>query len=211
VYLVYVKNSCGVPYSTVDASHITITDGYNTKKSYLPVEEYNHETYWIVGCVRYTSSYAYKEIDVFQSEDPAEEDNVMRTYCYDLLKDASRKSNAVVSDEVDVKVTVEDPSTGEKVSGVTVTTSMSKKDYNYTVTTSTDDDGVTYIPVYKNGYYEVTFYLDTGASLLTAMTTGSVLHPTRHLLFLLLRMMEMSELLLSGIRTVQRLIQQSSN
>ena len=161
VYLVYVKNSCGVPYSTVDASHITITDGYNTKKSYLPVEEYNHETYWIVGCVRYTSSYAYKEIDVFQSEDPAAEDNVMRTYCYDLLKDASRSSKAVVSDEVDVKVTVEDPSTGEKVSGVTVTTSMSTENYNYTVTTTTDKDGVTYIPVYKNGYYEVLLYLES--------------------------------------------------
>merc|ERR1719225_526174 len=47
IYLVYVKNSCGVPYSTVDASHITITDGVETTKSYLQVEYYQHETYWV--------------------------------------------------------------------------------------------------------------------------------------------------------------------
>ena len=34
-YLVYIKNSCGIPYSTVAASHITITDGQDTKKTYL--------------------------------------------------------------------------------------------------------------------------------------------------------------------------------
>ena len=84
VYLVYVKNSCGVPYSTVDASDITITNGKDTKKSYLDPEYYLHETYWTVGCVKYnTDSFAYKEINVFQSEDPASEDDLMRTYCYD--------------------------------------------------------------------------------------------------------------------------------
>ena len=159
VYLVYVKNSCGVPYSTVDASHITITDGSNTKKSYLAVEYYEHETYWIVGCVRYTNSFAFKEINVFQSEDPAAEGNEMKTYCYDLIKNS--KSRTSVSDAVDVKVTVKDPATGDYVSDVQVTTSISSDDYNYTVTTYTDDSGVTHIPVYKNGYYEVILFLSS--------------------------------------------------
>ena len=51
-YLVYIKNSCGIPYSTVAASHITITDGQDTKKTYLDVPVYNQETYWLVGCIR---------------------------------------------------------------------------------------------------------------------------------------------------------------
>ena len=159
VYLVYVKNSCGVPYSTVDASHITITDGSNTKKSYLPVEYYDHETFWIIGCVRFTTdSYEYYEINVFQSEDPAEDDNEMNSYCYDLMSSTSYV-RAAVTEEVDVKVTVEDPSTGEKVVGAQVTTSLSSDDSSYSVTTYTDEDGVTYIPVYSNGDYEVIFYL----------------------------------------------------
>ena len=51
-YLVYVKNSCGIPYSTVAASHITITDGEDTKKTYLDVPIYNQEIYWLIGCIR---------------------------------------------------------------------------------------------------------------------------------------------------------------
>ena len=51
-YLVYVKNSCGIPYSTVAASHITITDGEDTKKTYLDIPIYNQETYWLIGCIR---------------------------------------------------------------------------------------------------------------------------------------------------------------
>ena len=51
-YLVYVKNSCGIPYSTVAASHITITDGEDTKKTYLDTPIYNHEIYWLIGCIR---------------------------------------------------------------------------------------------------------------------------------------------------------------
>ena len=51
-YLVYVKNSCGIPYSTVAASHITITDGADTKKTYLDVPIYNQEIYWLIGCIR---------------------------------------------------------------------------------------------------------------------------------------------------------------
>ena len=65
----------------------------------------NLETYWIVGCVQYTSSYRFKEINVFQSEDPAEYGNAMRSYCYDLVADSSR-SRTSVKEEVDVKVTV---------------------------------------------------------------------------------------------------------
>ena len=51
-YLVYVKNSCGIPYSTVSASHITITNGADTKKTYLDVPNYKKETYWLIGCIR---------------------------------------------------------------------------------------------------------------------------------------------------------------
>ena len=134
VYLVYVKNSCGVPYSTVDASDITITNGKDTKKSYLDPEYYLHETYWIVGCVKYnTDSFAYKEINVFQSEDPASEDDLMRTYCYDILTTGEDK--ITVSDEVKVKVSIKDPSTGNAVSGVQVTSSLTTDDSEYIVTT----------------------------------------------------------------------------
>lgn len=54
-YLVYVRNSCGIPYSTVAASHITITDGVSTKKTYLDVPHYNRETFWLIGCIRLIS------------------------------------------------------------------------------------------------------------------------------------------------------------
>ena len=47
----------------------------------------------------------------------------------------------------------------EKVVGAQVTTSLSSDDSSYSVTTYTDEDGVTYIPVYSNGDYEVIFYL----------------------------------------------------
>ena len=51
-YLVYVKNSCGIPYSTTSASHITITNGADTTKTYLDVPLYSQETFWLIGCIR---------------------------------------------------------------------------------------------------------------------------------------------------------------
>ena len=161
IYLVYVKNSCGVPYSTVDASHITITDGVETTKSYLQVEYYQHETYWVVGCLRYDGdSYEYREINDFQSEDPADEDSIMRTYCYDIMYDEAALSIRSSEPQVlEVELEVTDPSTGAAVSGVQITSSLTTDDYNYTVTTYTDDEGISLVPVYKNGYYEVVFYL----------------------------------------------------
>ena len=51
-YLVYVKNSCGLPYSSTSASHITITNGADTTKTYLNVPRYSHQTFWLIGCVR---------------------------------------------------------------------------------------------------------------------------------------------------------------
>ena len=160
IYLVYVKNSCGVPYSTIDASHITITDGVETTKSYLQVEYYKHETYWVVGCVRYDGdSYEYREINDFQSEDPAAEDSIMRTYCYDIMYDEAAIAVKSEPQALDVELSVTDPSTGEAVSGVQITSSLTTDYYNYTVTTYTDDEGISSVPVYSNGYYEVIFSL----------------------------------------------------
>ena len=80
-----------------------------------------------------TDSFAYKEIDVFQSEDPESEEDLMRTYCYDIL--TTDEDKITVSDEVKVKVSIKDPSTGNAVSGVQVTSSPTTDDSEYIVTT----------------------------------------------------------------------------
>ena len=158
-YLVYVKNSCGVPYSTVSASHITITDGFETQKTYLPVEYYNHETFWIIGCLRFKSEgYVYREINEFLSEDPSEEGNLMRMYCHNTVgqEDINPTTTPSPPQPVYVDVSIRDPSTNQPVAGAEVTVTMTSEEYNSTIESTSNADGVAIIPVYRNGYYEVT-------------------------------------------------------
>jgi hypothetical protein len=127
-YLVYVKNSCGVPYSTVSAAHITITDAFETKKTHLPVEYYNHETFWVIGCLRLgREGYVYREINQFHSEDPAENGNPLRMFCHNSLGQEDIDPTTTPSPPVPayVSVNVRDPSTNAPVDGaeVTITTS----------------------------------------------------------------------------------------
>eukprot|EP00090_Calanus_glacialis_P046780 TRINITY_DN934_c0_g1_i4.p1 TRINITY_DN934_c0_g1~~TRINITY_DN934_c0_g1_i4.p1 ORF type:complete len:3509 (+),score=786.17 TRINITY_DN934_c0_g1_i4:1199-10528(+) len=158
-YLVYVKNSCGVPYSTVSASHVTITDGYDTQKSYLPVQYYNHETFWIIGCLRFKrEGYVYREINEFLSEDPSEEGNLMKMYCHNTVgqEDVDPTTTPSPPQPAYVQVLIRDPSTSQAVAGAAVTVTMTSDEYNYTVESTTNDDGFASIPVYRNGYYEIT-------------------------------------------------------
>ena len=157
-YMVYVKNACGVPYSTVSAAHITITDGFDTKKTYLPVQYYNHETFWLIGCVRLgREGYVYREVNQFHSEDPAESGNPMRTFCHDTLGQEDIDPTTTPSPPVPayVSVNVRDPSTNAPVDAAEVTVTMTSETYNYTVEAATGSDGVVLIPVYRNGYYEI--------------------------------------------------------
>ena len=157
-YLVYVKNSCGVPYSTVSAAHITITDAYETKKTHLPVEYYNHESFWIIGCLRIGSQgYVYREINQFGSEDPAENGNPMRMYCQNTLGQEDIEPTTTPSPPVPsyVTVNVRDPSTNAPVNGAEVTLTTTSETYNYTVQGTSSLAGVAVLPVYANGYFEV--------------------------------------------------------
>ena len=171
-YLIYVKNACGVPYSTVSASHITITDGFETEKTYLAVENYNRETFWVIGCLRFKrEGYMYREINEFTSEDPSAAGNIMRMYCHNTLG-ANVEIEATTTPSppvpVNVKVSIRDPSTNQPVDGAEVSVTFSES--NSTIDTTADENGIATIPVYNNGFYTVTAhtpsYFITGQSFI---------------------------------------------